>query len=156
MSPPKPVAATDVRAALRALHDPARARARLFVVATAPFTIGILSKYYRGPGSEHVVGQALDFFGTMFLVLAARFVFLRPPMWKVAGVVVGVLTVMEISQRFHGELIERARATWIGLHVLGSCFEWLDLVAYCLGAAVVVWVEPRIVGRAGAISRKVG
>jgi hypothetical protein len=134
-----------MRPGLLGSKDEARARARLLAAATAPFTIGILSKYYRGPGSEHVIGQALDFFGTMFLVLAARFVFLRPPVWKVAGAVVGVLTVMEFSQRFHGELLERARATWIGLHVLGSCFEWLDLMAYFLGAAVVVWLEPRIV-----------
>lgn len=127
--------------------SPLRARARLLAAASAPLAIGILSKYYRGPFSEHVIGQALDFFGTVFLILAARLAILRPPVWKVAAAVVGALTVMEISQRFHGELLERARSTWIGLHVLGSCFEWLDLVAYCLGGAVVVWLEPRIVGR---------
>ena len=124
-----------------------RARARLLAAATAPFAIGILSKYYRGPGSEHVRGQALDFFGTVFLILAARLVFLRPPTWKVAGAVVGALTVMEISQRFQGELLERIRSTWIGLHVIGSCFEWLDLVAYFLAGALTLWLEPRIIGR---------
>lgn len=57
---------------------------------------------------------------------------------------------MEISQRFHGELLERARSTWIGLHVLGSCFEWLDLLCYFPGGAVAIWIEPRIVGRSAA------
>ncbi len=106
-----------------------RSRLRLLASALAPLAPGILSKYYHGPGREHVIGQALDFFGTMFMILAARVVILRPPAWKIAAVIVGALTVMEISQRFHGELLERARSTWIGLHVLGSCFEWLDLVA---------------------------
>jgi uncharacterized protein DUF2809 len=123
-----------------------RARLRLLAAASVPLTIGILSKYYRGPGSEHVLGQALDFFGTVFMILALRIAILRPPAWKVAAVIVGALTVMEISQSFHGELLERARSTWIGLHVLGSCFEWLDFVAYYLGGAVAVWLEPRIVG----------
>jgi hypothetical protein len=124
-----------------------RARGRLLAAASVPFTIGILSKYYHGPGSEHVIGQALDFFGTLFMILAARAVVLRPPMWKVAAPIVGALTVMEISQRFHGELLERARSTWIGLHLLGSCFEWLDLLCYFAGGAVAIWIEPRLVGR---------
>ena len=57
-----------------------RARGRLLAAASVPFTIGILSKYYHGSGSEHVIGQALDFFGTLFMILAARAVVLRPPM----------------------------------------------------------------------------
>ncbi len=57
---------------------------------------------------------------------------------------------MEISQRFHGELLERARSTWIGLHALGSCFEWLDLLCYFPGGAAAIWIEPRIVGRSAA------
>jgi hypothetical protein len=138
----------DVRSAgrARAVND-VRARGRLLAASSVPFTLGILSKYYHGPGSEHVLGQALDFFGTMFMILAARAVILRPPMWKIAAAIVGALTVMEISQAFHGELLERARSTWIGLHVLGSCFEWLDFVAYYSGGAVALWLEPRIVGR---------
>lgn len=126
------------------------ARGRLLAAASVPLTIGILSKYYHGPGSEHVIGQALDFFGTLFMILAARAVVLRPPMWKVCAPIVGALTVMEISQRFHGELLERARSTWIGLHLLGSCFEWLDLLCYFAGGAVAIWIEPRIVGRGSA------
>ena len=124
-----------------------RARGRLLAAASVPFALGSLSKYYHGPGSEHVLGQALDFSGTVFMILAARAVVLRPPMWKIAAVIVGALTVMEISQAFHGEWLERARSTWIGLHVLGSCFEWLDFVAYYSGGAVALWLAPRIVGR---------
>ncbi|MEO5729394.1 MAG: DUF2809 domain-containing protein, partial [Byssovorax sp.] len=58
------------------------------------------------------------------------------------------LTILEFSQRLHGELLERARGSWIGLHVLGTCFEWLDLLAYLLATLTVLCVEPRIVGRA--------
>ncbi|MEP7119603.1 MAG: DUF2809 domain-containing protein [Byssovorax sp.] len=121
-----------------------RARKRLAAAATVPFAIGILSKYYHGSGSEHVIGQALDFFGTVFMILAARVVFLRQPMWKVAAPIVGALTVMEFSQRSHADLLERARTTWIGLHLLGSTFEWLDLLCYFLGGAVALWIEPKI------------
>ncbi|MEO5729860.1 MAG: DUF2809 domain-containing protein [Byssovorax sp.] len=124
-----------------------RARMRLLAAASVPFTIGVASKYYHGPGSVHVIGQALDYFGTVFLILAARVVFLRPPVWKVACPVLGALTILEFSQRLHGELLERARGSWIGLHVLGSCFEWLDLLAYLLAALTVLRVEPWIVGR---------
>ncbi len=132
-------------AALAGAPGDGKDRLRLLAAASVPFMIGVLSKYYQGPGSEHVRGQALDFFGTVFMILAARAVVLRPPAWRVAGAIVGALTVMEISQRFHGEWLERARSTWIGLHVLGSCFEWLDLLCYYAGGAVALWLAARLV-----------
>lgn len=118
-----------------------RRRARLLAVCTIVAVIGAASKYYLGPGRSVVVGQGEDFFGTVFLILFLRVVFVRAAMWKVAGAIVAIVVAIEISQLFHGGWIDRARGTWIGLRVLGSSFEWADLLAYALGAGVAVWID---------------
>lgn len=104
---------------------------------------GVASKFYRGPLHDVVVGQFEDFFGTVFLVLALRVVLTRRPFWTVGSAMVGVVVAIEISQRFHGAVLERARATWLGAHVLGSEFEWSDMLAYAMAALASWWIDRR-------------
>jgi hypothetical protein len=124
--------------------DDRRRRAWLAAVCAVCAAIGIASKRYGGLGRGVVVGQFEDFFGTVFLILALRVVLLRAPLWKVAGSILGMVCAIEISQRFHGELMERARSTWIGMHVLGSVFGWDDLATYFAAAGVAVVFDRRL------------
>lgn len=124
-----------------------RRRARILAICVALAVVGFASKRWTGPGRGVVVGQFEDFFGTIFLILAARFVFLRAPIAKVAGPILAIVVAIELSQLLHGELIERARATWLGARVLGSCFGWDDMLAYVLAAGAAVWIDRRISDR---------
>ncbi|MFO0756060.1 MAG: DUF2809 domain-containing protein [Byssovorax sp.] len=117
-----------------------RRRARLLAIALVAAILGAASKRTTGPLREVAVGQLEDFFGTLFLILVPRAALLHVAFWKVAAPVLAIVTAIEISQRFDGPWLTRARGTWIGLHVLGATFEWADLLAYALagGAAFLV------------------
>ena len=71
--------------------------------------VGVASKWYEGPLRDVVIGQFLDYFGTVSMVLGARVVLVRASMWKVAGTVLAILMAIEFSQRLHGGFIERIR-----------------------------------------------
>ncbi|MFT3764665.1 MAG: DUF2809 domain-containing protein [Minicystis sp.] len=126
-----------------------RRRARLLAVCLVAAAIGFASKRWGGPGRGVVVGQFEDFFGTIFLILAPRILLLRAPLWKVAGPVLAIVVGIEISQAFHGELLDRARSTWLGLRVLGTTFGWDDLLAYALATGAAVGID-RWAARASA------
>jgi hypothetical protein len=121
-----------------------RRRARLLAVCAVVATIGAASKYYTGSGRGVVVGQFEDFFGTIFLILFLRVFVLRAALWKVAGAIVAIVVAIELSQLLHGGWIERARATWLGMRILGAYFEWADLLAYALAAGAAVWIDRRL------------
>lgn len=101
------------------------------------------TKHWAGPGRGVLVGQGEDFFGTVFLILALRVVLLRAPMWKVAAPVLAIVVGIEISQASHGELLERARSTWL-VYVVGTTFEWGDMLAYALAGGAAVAVDRRL------------
>jgi len=107
--------------------------------------VGVASKWYEGPLRDVVIGQFLDYFGTVSMVLGARVVFVRASMWKVAGAVLALLMAIEFSQRLHGGFIERIRENRIGLLVVGACFQWGDVLAYLLGTATAVWIDRRLI-----------
>jgi hypothetical protein len=131
-------------ASLLGTPDDPRRRARLALVCAVCAVIGFASKRYGGLGRGVVVGQFEDFFGTVFLILALRVVVLRAPMWKVAGSILAIVCTIELSQRLHGGLIERARSTWLGMHVLGACFGWDDMATYFVAAGVAVVLDRRL------------
>jgi len=95
-----------------------RRRTRLLAACALAATLGVATKHWTGPGQGVLVGQGEDFFGTVFLILAPRVLLLRAPLWKVAGPMLAVVVGIEISQAFHGDLLDRARSTWLGAHVL--------------------------------------
>ena len=121
-----------------------RRRARLLAACAVAAVLGFGGKRWTGPGREIAVGQFEDFFGTVFLILALRAALPRAPLWKVAGPILAIVVGIEISQAFHGPLLDRARSTWIGLHVLGATFGWDDMLAYVLAAGAAVWLDRRL------------
>src|SRR3954463_4978563 len=90
-------------------------RVRLFAISVLFGITGIASKWYTGPGSGVVIGQFLDYFGAVCMVLGVRVVFVRAPVWRVAGAVLATLMAIEFSQRLQGGFIERVRENRIGL-----------------------------------------
>lgn len=119
-------------------------RARLLAVCALAAGLGIFSKLYTGPGRAVAVAQGEDFFGTLFLILFPRVFFLRAALWKIAGVVLVLLVAIELSQLVHSGGIERVRAHWLGRHIVGTTFEWADLLMYALGALTALWIDRRL------------
>jgi hypothetical protein len=103
--------------------------------------VGVASKLYAGPGRALVVGQFEDFFGTLFLILVPRLLLPRIALSRIVFAILAIVVAIELSQLVEGGWIARARTTWIGAHVLGTDFEWADLLAYALGAAAAIAVD---------------
>jgi hypothetical protein len=112
-----------------------RRRVNLLSISVICALLGVASKRWTGPFSDLARGQVEDFTGTLFLILVPRAAFLHAPFARVALPPLVIVTAIELSQLFQGELLTRARATWLGLHVLGTTFEWADLLAYALAGA---------------------
>ena len=121
-----------------------RRRAALVAIAAGCAALGVAGKHWSGPGRAIAVGQLEDLFGTVFLILIPRAAFLRVPFAWIAAPALVIVTAIEFSQRFEGGWLDRARKTWLGLHILGTTFEWADLVAYALGAAAAFAIDRRL------------
>jgi len=83
-----------------------------------------------------------DFLVTIFLYCLAQSAVRRPVVPVLAAVLL-LSYLIEISQHFH--LVARlglAHSHWARI-VLGSAFSWVDMLAYSLGALLVLAVEHR-------------
>lgn len=84
-----------------------------------------------------------DFLATVFLYCLARGLLTAPPKKVALGV---LLTAYLIEALQYAGLLE-----WLGWQhlrvariVLGSCFEWTDLLAYTLGVGLMLGIEAGI------------
>lgn len=116
-------------------------RLRLCGVCAIAAALGVLGKHWVGPGATIAVGQGEDFFGTIFLLLAPRVFFLRTALWKIAVPILTVLLAIELSQLSSAPLLEAARAHWLGRRIVGTTFEWFDLLAYTLATIAALTLD---------------
>lgn len=111
-----------------------RTRCSLSLAATV--ALGLASRAIPLPGwfAEHT-GDALytaaAYWALATLWPAARKVHLATAAWTISALV-------ECSQRLDWAWLGALRATRIGALLLGQGFQWADLVAYSLGAALVL------------------
>jgi len=71
------------------------------------------------------------------------------PHWssgRVGLLALGLAWAVEFSQLYHAPWIDGLRATWLGAHILGSTFNWPDLVSYAVGILLAALAE-RWIGR---------
>jgi hypothetical protein len=64
------------------------------------------------------------------------FVFRRASTLRLALLALGFAWAIEFSQLYHSEWIDQIRSTRIGALILGSVFNWPDLLAYAIGVSV--------------------
>ncbi|MFN0248039.1 MAG: DUF2809 domain-containing protein [Kofleriaceae bacterium] len=98
---------------------------------------------YRGPGQPFVRGHVGDVAATMLVFAIVSLVWMRIRAWRAragadlggrALVTMAIATAIEVAQVwFHA-------TSTAGHLVLGSTFDWIDLVAYAVGVGIaVVW-----------------
>lgn len=111
-------------------------RARLAALACLSLTValGLASRRWPLPGwaAEHT-GDALYAVAAAW-ALALLFPLAGPGRWALGGLAASVL--VELSQLVGWPWLQACRAHPLGALFLGTGFQWADLVAYVLGAAL--------------------
>lgn len=77
-------------------------------------------------------------FGFIFKVAATRIV---------ALIAISFCYLIELSQLYHANWIDRIRETTLGGLILGYGFLWSDLLAYSIGIGICVMIELLVIRR---------
>lgn len=101
--------------------------------------IGLYSRRMTG-----IITEIIDFkdvVWAMMIYFLFRIVFLDWSIKKVA--VIGILFcfMVEVSQLYHDEWIDKLRRTFLGELILGSQFVWGDLTAYLCGIGFGIIID---------------
>ena len=107
--------------------------------------LGLLTKWYSGPGAVWVATQAGGLLYVVFWVFAVLAVAPRLPPLRVSVWVLGVTSTLECLQLWQPEFLQGPRATFLGHALIGSTFEWSDFPYYVAGAALA-WAGATILG----------
>ena len=123
------------------VRETSRLRWRHAIAAATTIVAGLLwhlSPPLFGAASKDKGGDALwaamMFFGISFL-LASRSLLTR------ALIALVVCFAVEASQLYHAPWIDRIRSTLPGHLVLGSGFDWRDLVFYAIGVLTATFID---------------
>jgi hypothetical protein len=120
-----------------------RPRNRIFYIIAIVLTVaaGLASRKFphllpvalgKYPGDA--LWAMMIFFGLATLLPARKTLHL-------ATAALAVCYAVEVSQLYHAPFIDGIRATTLGHLVLGSTFNWPDLVAYAVGVAIAALVD---------------
>jgi len=101
--------------------------------------LGLYSRTIRG-GITNIV-DLKDIIWAAMIYFIFRIVFIDWPFLKVA--VAGILfsILIETSQLYHADWIDRIRDSFLGKMILGSNFVWSDLVAYTVGILSALLID---------------
>ena len=101
---------------------------------------GLASRKYSLPGSfmYDYVGDAL---WAAMIYLGFRTLLPNRPLQKSALYALIFTYLIEISQLYQADWINRIRHTWLGGLILGFQFLWSDVIAYTIGIACVFTLD---------------
>lgn len=109
-----------------------------FILAVLLFCIEvIIARYFNDPIIRPYVGDLL------VVILLYCFIksFLNTPVWPTALAVLCFSYCIEILQYFKIVHLLGLQDSRIARIVIGTSFEWVDLIAYTAGFALVVYIE---------------
>ncbi|MDP4222947.1 MAG: DUF2809 domain-containing protein [Bacteroidota bacterium] len=101
--------------------------------------LGLYSGKLTGKITEII--DLKDVLWAMMVYFIFRIVFIDWPIRKVAvsGLIFSI--VIEVSQLYHEDWIDRLRSTFLGGIILGTGFVWGDLLAYSIGIVVCILID---------------
>ena len=77
-----------------------------------------------------------DLLWALLVFCGLAFTLHRASTLRLALIALGFAWAIEFSQMYHAEWIDRIRSMRIGALILGSTFNWPDLLAYAIGISV--------------------
>lgn len=127
------------------MSDSVLARRRPYIaIGTASFLSGI-SILLFAPASQFLRGFMSDVVVVIFIYAAIRSLFMPAPL-KLALGGVSFAFLLEVLQ--YAGVADSLALTGVARTALGATFDWLDLLAYALGLAVMLLAERSLPGRA--------
>ena len=106
---------------------------------------GLASRRYSWLSPQFLHDYPGDAFWSMAAYLGL--VMLRPAIGlrQAAAGALAVSFGVELSQLYHNEWIDGIRRTLFGRLILGSGFDWIDVVAYGVGVGIVSMLDAWVV-----------
>jgi len=121
-------------------ENPHQKAALISLVVILP--LGLLSKFYSGPGalwSNNSLG------GVFYVIFWCLLVYLIMPEKNTLAIAAGILAItcaLEFMQLWHPPFLEWVRETFIGRSLIGHSFTWRDFPYYFIGAGLaLIWMD---------------
>ncbi len=111
-------------------------RLLVLIIFLVPLGFGI--KSYHGYGFNWVNNSLSGLIYVIFWCLVVFFLFPRIAPFKIAGVVFGVTSLLEIMQLWQAPLLRALRRSFLGRTLLGTTFVWTDFIYYLIGC-LIAW-----------------
>ena len=102
---------------------------------------GLLSRKIAYQLPEHVNLYLGDVLWALMIFLITGFIFNRTSTIQVAIFAVSFCYLIELSQLYHADWIDKIRHTRLGGLILGFGFLWSDILAYSIGVGFGVILE---------------
>ena len=103
--------------------------------------LGFYSKFYTGNGETWINNHLGGTFYVVFWCLVVFLIFPKSKPFVIAGCVLSITVLLEFLQLFHPKFLELIRGSFIGKTLIGTSFNWVDIIYYIIGWGVaILWM----------------
>ena len=106
--------------------------------------LGLLTKFYAGPGSQLVNNHLGGVLYVVFFIFLASLVFPQTRAFKISLIVFLVTCLLELTQLIQTDLLNKLRERFIVHALIGSSFNLTDILFYAIGGGLGWWGLKRI------------
>jgi len=100
--------------------------------------LGFYSKFYTGKGEIWINNHLGGTFFVIFWCLLVLLFFTEAKPFIIASWVLVITVLLEFLQLFHPKFLEFIRGLFIGKIILGTSFNWIDIIYYIVGWGVAI------------------
>ena len=101
--------------------------------------LGILTKFYAGPGSSFVNNHLGGVLYVVFFIFLASLVFQKTNALKLSLIVLAITCLLEFTQLIKTDSLNRLREYFVVHALIGSSFNLIDIPFYVIGSGVGCW-----------------
>jgi hypothetical protein len=98
--------------------------------------IGLYTKVYSGIGHEFICNRMGGIIYVIFFIVLASLAFPKARPIKLSLIVLGITSLLELSQLIHNDILDDFRTNFIFRALFGNVFNAFDFLYYIIGALV--------------------
>ena len=98
--------------------------------------LGILTKFYAGPGSSFVNNHLGGVIYVVFFIFLASLFFPKTNTLKLSLIVLAITCLLEFTQLIQTKFLNELREYFVVHALIGSSFNWMDLPFYAVGGFI--------------------